>query len=171
MKAGPAFTVPLEQSSSWGCGPQRFLPSCRVSPGSKALRPSLWAGARWGQTAACPKTAPPESVVLSSLHLPFAIPLGCHMDAFLCQLVWSNPNCYYSKALERQEGERHRVWHFLAAIGKTARNWKKKMQMVLHSQVTYRSSRRKGNVQTHCSSQDCLSKQVAALAENCSTRA
>lgn len=59
-----------------------------------------------GQIVACPNAATLESAVLSSSHLPLAIPHGCHMDAFLCQLVWSNPNCYCGTALAWWEGER-----------------------------------------------------------------
>lgn len=59
MKAGLAFIVWQERSSSWGRGPQRSVPSCGLPPGSDALRPSLQAGAHWGTDCSLPKRSYP----------------------------------------------------------------------------------------------------------------
>lgn len=52
-----------------------------------------------GQIAACSNAATPESAVLSSPRRPLVIPRSCHMEAFLCQLVWSNSVCSCGMAL------------------------------------------------------------------------
>lgn len=120
-------------------GPQPSLPSCRLCPGSTALRPSVQAGGLRGQTAACPKTASLESVPVSSLHLPFAFLPSCQMDAVLCQTattarLWSS---------RKEKGSW--ICCFLAAIGKTGKIRKTKCKWYcIHRLPIDRPSQEKG---------------------------
>lgn len=126
MKTGPCFTVPVEQSSSWGCVPQRFLPSCREGlPSSKAFRPSLRAGAL---RAACslPRNCSPGEGLAPASTSP--LPLCLAVTWMLFPASWFGAT--QTASTERLWGSRKEKgsWtrYFLAAIGKMGKIRKRK---------------------------------------------
>lgn len=116
---------------------------------------------------------PPETAILFRPHLPLAIPHGCHMDAFHCQLVGSNPNHYCGTVVvthySGMAGKRNEAGygHSLLLSGKQGGIRKRKCtQRGILKVIWFSPSRRKGKVRRRCGSHDCLSNHAATLAES-----
>jgi len=147
------------------------VPSCNSPLAAMLSDPCCGQVHTEGQIAACPNAATPERAVPSNPRLPLAIPRGCRMDAFLCQLVWSYTDCYCGTAQAWWEGERRLDLVFPCCCQENREELERENSDSTALRVTCSCSLpgERGKVETRYGSLDCLSNHVAALAESRST--
>lgn len=169
MKAGPSFTVPLEQRSSWGCGPQCIPPSCRVSPAAQPSDPHCGQVHTEGTLQPAKNSSPGER---GPLQPP---PPLCH-SAWLSNGCFSLPSGLEQPKLLLQQGSGAAGRRKATGSGASLLQLGKDEKLENANDTAFTGYlidlpfQERGDVQTYCSSQDSLTKHTAALAENWSTR-